>query len=270
MLGRNDRRMLDVGDGDRRIDTLGQSLGRRGRRQLARFLADDLVVGRSAGQRLGARRGELRDGRRAAGFGLGDVGAGAFADLEARAGGSHLLFQELEVLRPKRGDLAVADDVHERARRIEQGVLFGIAQAFDGRPHPRLGGQRVVLGLKPVEQRLLDLDAEEPCGEAGAVLAAPGVVGAVLAGDGRPHSRLGDRHVFVGDAHAGARRIQRRIVGVGLGQRAGERFRRSRRQRKRGKRKWQQQCCYAVSTTRDPSSVDADPATSASPEEMTA
>ena len=171
VLGRNDRRMLGIGDGDRRVETLGQiPWPRRSATQLARFLADDLVVGRSAGQRLGARRGKLRDGRRAAGFGLRHVGAGTLADLEARAGGAHLLLQELEVVRPQHRDLAVANDVHESARRVEQDVLLGVAQALDGGPHPRLGGQRVVPGLKPVEQHLLDLDAERPGGQAGAAL----------------------------------------------------------------------------------------------------
>ena len=103
---------------------------------------------------------------------------------------------------PQHRDLAVANDIHEGAGRIEQDVLLGVAQALVGGSHPRLGGAHVVPGLKTVEQPLLDLHAERTGGEA--VAALRGVVDARMARDRRAPARLGDRHVLVGHAHAGA------------------------------------------------------------------
>jgi len=80
---------------------------------------------------------------------LGDVGAGSLANLEARARGAHLFRQELQVALRQHRDLAVADDVHVGARRIEQRVLLGVAQRFVRGPDPRLGGGHIVLLWKP-------------------------------------------------------------------------------------------------------------------------
>ena len=161
MLGRDDCGMVSGGDGDRLVDVLGQHLGERlPGLQLAWVFANDLPVGCFAHVGLRSCGGKLGDGGRTAGISLGDVGAGALADLEARARGARLFGQELQILLGQHGDLPVADDVHVGARRVEQRVLLLVAQAFDRCPHLRFGGADVVPGLEPVEQHLADLEAE--------------------------------------------------------------------------------------------------------------
>ena len=149
---------------DRRVDTFGKAFGCARRLQLAGLLANDLVIDRGTGHCLRARRGQLRHGRRTAGLGLRHVGAGAFADLEARARCPHLLLQEFEVAGAQHRDLAIANDIHESAGCIEQDVLLGVTQALGGGSHARLGGAHVVRGLKAVEQHLLDLHAKRTGG----------------------------------------------------------------------------------------------------------
>ena len=150
------------------VEVFRQHLGkRRPALKLARLLADDLAVDRLARLRLRRRGGNLRDRRRAAGVGLGDIGPRAFADFEARPRGACLLGQELQVAFSQHRDLTVADDVHIGARGVKKRVLLLIAQAFDRRPHLRFRGADVVPGLEPVEQQLVYLDPERSGGEAG-------------------------------------------------------------------------------------------------------
>ena len=161
MLGRDDRGMIAGGDRDRLVDVFGQHLGQRlPGLQPAGVVADHLAVGGLASLCLRPCRGKLGDCGRAARIGLGDIGAGALADLEPRARGARLFGQELQVLFGQHRDLPVADNVHVGARRIEQRILFLVAQALDRGPHLRLGGADIVPGLEPVEQQLVDLEAE--------------------------------------------------------------------------------------------------------------
>src|SRR5690606_16142124 len=134
----------------------------------------------------------------------------AFPNLEPRVGGAHLLSEEFEVALAERRDLAVADHVDIGRGGVEEDILLAVAQAFIRRADTRLGRLDVVQCLKAVEYRLLDLDAEGAGADLDAVLAAD----AQAAGGAHrgPPPRLRDRDIFVGDTHAGARRVEAGIV----------------------------------------------------------
>ena len=145
MLRRQDRRMLRLAAAHSAlVEALRQQLGqRRSGLQLARILADR-SGGRSprwpapAPARPPAGR---RPPTRLASACATSVRVPSPTSKRERAA-RDLLGQELQVLLGQHGDLAVADDVHIGAGRVEQRVLLRVAQALDRGPDLRFGGAR--------------------------------------------------------------------------------------------------------------------------------
>ncbi len=123
-----------------------------------------------------------------------------------------------------RRNLPIMNHVHVGLCCTEKDVLFGVAQAFLRGANACLGGSHIVLGLEAIEQHLVDLHTVAAGGQArrAGIAARIGVVDACRRPHRWPPSGLGDGHVLVNDANAGASRIQLRIVLVSLRQSAGD------------------------------------------------
>ncbi len=102
-----------------------------------------LAVGRFARRQLPLRGRKLRAAELKPRFGLGDVGAGQIADLEAVARRLEVGLEHLHVVLVELDDRAVADHVHVGGDRVGEDVAFDRAQRRPARLDPRLGGADV-------------------------------------------------------------------------------------------------------------------------------
>jgi hypothetical protein len=129
-------------------------------------------------------------------LGLGDVGAGVLADLEAVAGGAQLLGHDADVGLAHVDDLQVAPDVEIGRDRIEQHLLFHRHEAL-----PR-GQHGFARGLDREAAAVAGI--EHPFGhEAGGGRGRVGdeiAVGRGHEGQGRTQLRHGLRHALVIEA----------------------------------------------------------------------
>ena len=113
-------------------------------------MADHLAVGRLARRQPALGFGELRTPELEARFGLGDVGSGEVADLEAVAGRLEVGLEDLHVILVKLDDRAVADHVHIGRHALVKLALDrgkGRSARFD----PGLGGADVIPDAAAVE-----------------------------------------------------------------------------------------------------------------------
>ncbi|MCT8974015.1 hypothetical protein MUB46_19295 [Microbaculum sp. A6E488] len=138
---------------------------RRGRGQVRGFPSDDLPVDRLGRQQIGFRGVQLRVSAAERRFGLGDVGVGHLADLEAVAGGAELLGQNFDVLAIEFDDRLRRQHVHVRLSSAEQSVLLGIVQGRAAGLNRGLGRLRVVYRLEAAKQILADRHADGAGGE---------------------------------------------------------------------------------------------------------
>ena len=99
----------------------------RGFSPVARRVADDLLVGGAARLEVGLSRGQGRQRLRAAGLGLGHVGARHLADIEPVFGGLELLAQQRDVILAQADDGGVAHDIDIGGHGIEQDRLLDAA-----------------------------------------------------------------------------------------------------------------------------------------------
>ena len=125
-------------------------------RELARLDADDLPEPGDAPPQVRLRYADLRTGQGEPRLGLGDVGAGHLADVEAVARLPQLLLEDLDVVAAEVEVSRVAQHVHIGGRAIEQHVLLGRAQGLARAEHERLGLLHRIVRAKAVEQRLID------------------------------------------------------------------------------------------------------------------
>lgn len=133
---------------------------RAGRFQVARLAPDDLDIGRPAGEQLRLGGIELGLRRAQARACLGDIGARDFAHLEAVLHRAELLLEHRNVVAAQIDDGGIAHHVGECLGRLQQHVLFGIAQAFVCRAHRRLGLLGGIDRAIAVEQGLVDRDTD--------------------------------------------------------------------------------------------------------------
>ena len=213
-----------------------ETVDRRAGRELARIAADHLPIGRRRRLVIGFRGEHLRAAGGQPRFRLRHVGARHLADIEAVAGLPQLLLQHLDVAPLQVEDRAVAQQIHVGGRRVEQHGLLGRRARSRARPAPALSAWRVLLAVwKPLNSVCVTV-APAPTRRVVAALAwnrsagAPGDGGAATCrgrgqrllaagrgdGDLRPIAGQRLRHAFVGGAHGGALRIERRVVLIGL------------------------------------------------------
>ena len=107
-------------------------------------------------RRFELRYADLRTGQGEPRLGLGNVGAGHLADVEAVARLPQLLLEHLDVVAAEVEVSRVAQHVHIGGRAIEQHVLLGRAQGLARAEHERLGLLHRIVRAKAVEQRLID------------------------------------------------------------------------------------------------------------------
>ena len=213
------------------------------RRQLPRLDADDAPVRADAGAQVRLRAADVGARTGETGFGLGDVGPGDLADIEAVAGLAQLLLEHLDVVAAQFQGRRVAEDRHVDLGGVEQGRHLGGAQRFARAEHVRLGPTGLVVGLKAVEQGLVDRqpgaaglrhlierDAAHTALTLGQADIGVETHGGAVAG-------LGLRDVLIGSAQSRTRGVQRRVGAIGTGQRAIQRLGHGRRgggERQRG------------------------------------
>ena len=187
---------------------------------------------------------ELRAPRRKARFGLGNVGLGDFADVEAIAALAQLLLQNDDVAPVEVEQRRVAQEVHVGGGGLQQQIELGQAQrlAPGGDLAFRLPGS--VRGLKAVVKGLrggdvVGLVCVNPpiSGIEGLAVRRPGSPRGLCLGGlvlvvrtfddrplhGRPISGQSNRHTFVSGPQCGALSIEGGVVHVGLGERARKR-----------------------------------------------
>ena len=164
-------------------------------------------------------------------LGLGHVGAGHLAHVEAVAGGAQQLAHGLDVLLLQLENGAVAQHVHVGGDAVQEHVLFGITQRLARGQNLGLGGTGKVPGLESVEQRLPRGDAvaarvQVALGDspAGKRRAAPRVADIGIAEDLRPVAgkRLG--HLLVGGAVGGALGVEGGVIMISVRERAFDRL----------------------------------------------
>ena len=90
-------------------------------------------------RRLASARLACGPGGGKAGFGLGHVGPGHLADIEAVAGLAQLLVDHLDVVALQVENGRVAQHVHVGRRGIEQDVLLVVVQGLAGAEDGRFG-----------------------------------------------------------------------------------------------------------------------------------
>src|SRR5690606_4743389 len=210
-------RVLGKRDLLRLFEALGNQMARcLGDVELARTVADDLEVDRLASLHLRAGGAQLGHRGCLLCAGLRHVGTRALAHFKARVGSTNLLAKELEVALAENRYLPVAQHVDIGCGGVEEDVLFAVAQALVRGAHA--GFRRIdgVKGLKAVEDRLLDLDAEGARADLDTLIVRIGQ--AAACSDRRAPAGLCDRDAFIRDTDAGACGIERRIVGIRLGQ----------------------------------------------------
>jgi hypothetical protein len=137
-----------------------QTVQRTPRRQLGRFDTNDLAIGSNtvAQGRLG--QAGLGPRGRETGFSLGNVRPGDLADVEPILGLTQLLIDDLDVVALQVENGRVPQNVHIGRRGVEQDALLGAVQGF---PRTENGGFRrtdPVLGPKPIENCLIELNAD--------------------------------------------------------------------------------------------------------------
>ena len=121
-------------------------------------MADHLAVGRLAGGQLALAVRELRAAELEPRFGLGDVGSGEVADLEAVAGRLEIGLEDLHVVLVQLDDRAVADHVHVGRHRIGEDIAFDRGQRRAARFDTGLGRAHVIADASAVEQRVADIE----------------------------------------------------------------------------------------------------------------
>ena len=208
------------------------------RLELPRLGADVPAIHGARGIQVRLCDAELGLGRAQPRLCLRDIGARQFTDLKAVVGGAKLLVQRLHVLLLQLHDRGIADDVHVCSNGTEEYVLFGVAQRFARGEHLALCGADQVAGLEAVEDILLRGDTVAARIIVRAVdrrrrSLCPGAVDIGLRVAEYFRTIAGERlrHEFVGHAHGGALRIDRRIREIGIDQRLleGLRMQRGRR-----------------------------------------
>ena len=115
-------------------------------RELARLDADDLPEPGDARPQVRFRGADLRAPLGKPRLGLGDVGAGHLADVEAVARLPQLLLEDLDVVALEVEVRRVAQHVHIGGRAIEQHVLLDAAQGLARAEHERFGLLHRVIG----------------------------------------------------------------------------------------------------------------------------
>jgi hypothetical protein len=167
---------------------------------------------------------------------LGDVGASQFADIKAIFCGALLFAQRFEILPLQFDDRAIAQDVHVSDDRIEQDILFRVAQRLTRSKHLRFGRARLVYGAKSGENVLGDRQPVAVWSGGSARCAArtprtspdPADIGVRRNLRAKSGKRLGN--TFVDGTRGGTFSVQRRIVLISLRECAFQRLRaRSRR-----------------------------------------
>ena len=139
----------------------GTSLSRgRPGANLTRLDADHLTILRHAGAKVSLREARLRAGGRKAGLRLRHVGARHLAHIEAVVGLAQLLVDHFHVVALEIENGRVAQDVHVGGSGIEQRVLFAVRERLSGAQNRTFGLLDRILGAKPVEQILVDLQTD--------------------------------------------------------------------------------------------------------------
>jgi hypothetical protein len=145
-------------------------------------------------------------------LGLGDIGAGVLADLEAVAGGAQLLRHDADIGLAHVDHLQVAPDVEVGRDRIQQHLLFDRHEAL-----PR-GLHGLARSLDPQPAAVAGI--EHPFGhEAGGARGRVGdeiAVGRRHEGQGRAQLRHGLRHALVIDAQKEPVLFEKRRADIGV------------------------------------------------------
>ncbi len=156
--GGEDDGVLAVAERHRRIEIAGEKMPDRGRGdEIARRMADDLLVSGAARLQIGLGRSQGGQRLGAAGLGLGHVGARDLADIEAVLGRLELLGQHRHVVLAQFHDGRVAYDIDVSGGGVEQHGLLDGAQALARRLHRRFRLADGVQVLEAFEQRLRQL-----------------------------------------------------------------------------------------------------------------
>ncbi len=128
MLLSDDRRVLDLRNRDRlRQSSRQRPRQRPDRRQSLGFVANHLTVGRDRGFEHRLVGQQLRIGAGQARLGLGDVGAGHFADREPVPRLAQLFLQHIDVVAVEIDDGRVLQHIHVGLDARQKGCLLGVA-----------------------------------------------------------------------------------------------------------------------------------------------
>ena len=214
------------------------------RRELARRPADLLLVVGDRGLQVALGAGEVGDGAGDPALRLGDVGTGQLGHFEALLDAAEIAVQPLQIV------LRIADHVARPHHRrigldgVQEHGLLGILEPGPGRADLVLGAAGAGHGLAAAVDRLLG--HQPPFGLIEHVGIAVGlpvaverraelvvdrlVVDGVVAGGADQRSPAGQRlrHLLVGGAQLCPRRIETRVLDIGLAQRVRQRLGRRR------------------------------------------
>ena len=201
-------------------------------------LADHPPVILLAGLQPPFGEGEAAARQREPGVGLGDVGAGQVADLEAVAGRLQIGAEDADLILVELDDRTVANHVHIGGDRLGEDVALGRAQVGAAGLDAGVGGADRVADPAAGEERQAGggADAEVAAVGAGDIGGHDVLVEPRRRRELRPAGGAGDVDALVGRAQRLALGHQRRIGGVGLDQRFAQRLGRPGRRRRRRRR----------------------------------